>query len=91
MGTDRRLQIDMTPDGGFRQPARMPLSTRIIAVAALVAVVAGALAFAAFALWFALLLIPVVAFAALVVVGMVRYRLWQARRSFSRERDVRPL
>ncbi len=78
----------MTPDGQFRTPPRPPISVRIIAGAILVAVVAGGLAFAMFALWVALLLLPVVILAVLVAVGTLRFRMWQARRraaSFGRD------
>lgn len=82
----------MTADGGFRERARAPLSTRIVATAVLVAVVAGTLAFAAFALWIALLAIPVVIVAVLIAVGTIRFQLWRARRqSFGGGRNVRPL
>jgi hypothetical protein len=92
MDNDKRLILDMTADGGFRQPARAPLSTRIVAIAVLVAVVAGAVAFAAFALWLALALIPIVAVAILVAVGTIRFQMWRARRrSFGSGRHVRPL
>ncbi len=70
----------MTPDGQFRTPPRSPLTTQIFAGAVLVAVVAGGLAFAAFALWFALLMVPVVVVAVLLAVVMLRFKLWQARR-----------
>ncbi len=70
----------MTPDGRFTAPPRAPISTRIIAGAVLLAVVAGGLAFAAFALWIALLLVPVVIVAVLVAVMTIRFKIWQARR-----------
>ena len=80
MRHDTRLQLDMTPDGQFRTPPRAPVTMQIMAGAVLVAVVAGGLAFAAFALWLALLLVPVVIVAVLVAVVMLRLRIWQARR-----------
>jgi hypothetical protein len=90
MNNDRRPLLDMTPDGAFRPPAGPPLSARIIGVAVLVAVIAGAVAFAAFALWIALLLVPVFLLAVLVAVGMLRFRIWQARRRAYGGRDIRP-
>ncbi len=88
------LQIDMTPDGRFRKSLRPSWGPRIIVVAALVALVAGGLAIAALALWFALALIPVAIVAALVAVAALRFQVWRAswraRRSFSRERNLRP-
>ncbi len=80
MDHNTRLQLDMTPDGQFRTPPRPPITAKIFAGAVLVAVVAGGLAFAAFALWIALLLVPVVILAVLVAVLTLRFRLWQARR-----------
>ncbi len=91
MDNDKRLILDMTADGGFRQPVRAPLSTRIVAIAVLVAVVAGAVAFAAFALWLALALVPIVAVAILVAVGTIRFQMWRARRRSFGGRHVRPL
>ena len=81
----------MTPDGRFTAPPRSPVSTRIIAGAVLVAVVAGGLAMAALALWVALALVPVVIVAVLIAVGTIRFKMWQARRraaSFGGDRYV---
>ena len=80
MAYDPRLQLDMTPDGRFRTPPRMPFSTQVIAVAVMLAVVGGAVAFAALALWVALTLIPVVLVAVLVAVAMIRFKIWRAQR-----------
>lgn len=91
MDRDRRVLLDMTPDGGFRVPAGPKLSTRIIALAVIVAVVAGAVAFAAFALWIALMLVPVVLLAILIAVGTLRFQMWRARRRAYGTRGVRPL
>ncbi len=92
MDNEKRLFLDMTPDGGFRQPARLPWTSKVVAVAVLVAILAGVVAFAAFALWLALALVPVVAVAVLVAVGTLRFQMWRARRrSFGGGRHVRPL
>ena len=65
--SDRRPpELDLLPDGSYR-PRRPPVAARIFAWAMVIAVVAGALAVAAFALWFALILIPV-----MVVAGADR-------------------
>ena len=91
MAYDPRLQIDMTPDGRFTTPPRAPISTRIIAGAVLVAVAAAGLAFAAFALWIALALVPVVLAAVVIAVVTIRFKIWQARRraaSFGGDRNV---
>ena len=71
----------MTPDGQFRTPYRSPFTTQIFAGAVLVAVVAGGLALAAFALWIALLLVPVAIVAIAFAVLVLRFKLWQARRN----------
>ena len=83
MALDPRLQLDMTPDGRFRAPPRLPVSTRIIAVAMVVAVVVTGLAFAAFALWLALTLIPIAIVAVALAYGLIRFKLWRLRRRAS--------
>jgi hypothetical protein len=80
MAYNPRLQLDMTPDGQFRGPPRVPITTRIIAGAVLLAVVSGALAFAALALWVAMALIPIAIAAVLILVLTIRFKMWQARR-----------
>ena len=52
-------EIELLPDGSYRT-RRPPVAARIFAWAIVIAVLAAALAVAAFALWFALILIPVV-------------------------------
>jgi len=84
----QRRVIDMTPDGEFRDPPRLPLSTRVLGIAVLVATVAGAVAVAALALYVALALIPVALGAAAIAYLVYRYRLWRARRSFGGPRDL---
>ena len=77
--SDRRPpEIELLPDGSYR-PQRAPLAARVFAWAMVVAVAAGALAVAAFALWFALILIPVVVVAGLIALLAFRYQLWRAR------------
>ncbi len=82
----------MTPDGQFAQPASRPVApftARVVGIAILVAVVAGGIAIAAFALWLALTLIPIAIGAALIAYGVVRFRLWRARSGlFGRQRDI---
>jgi hypothetical protein len=85
VGRDRDL--DMTPDGEFRQPAPPSLSERIFRTAVIVAIVAGGLALAALAFWFALLLIPVAVVAGLLAWAALRWRLWREQRSFGGQRD----
>lgn len=75
-----RPVIDMTPDGQFRAPPPTPWATRILRYAIVVGVLAAGLAMAAFALWFALMLVPIAIGAALVAYAAFRWRLWKARR-----------
>ena len=70
----------MTPDGRFVEPPAASLATQLLRYALIVAVLAGGLAIAALALWFALVLIPVAIGAALVAYGAFRWRLWRLQR-----------
>jgi hypothetical protein len=83
----RSRDLDMTPDGEFRGPAPPSLSERIFRAAVIVAIVAGGLALAALAFWFALLLIPVAIVAGLLAWAALRWRLWREQRSFGGQRD----
>jgi hypothetical protein len=72
--------IDMAPDGTFRtKPSglRAPLSFKLLLGATIVAVVAGAFAAAALALWVAAMLLPVVIVAAAVAFAALKYRQWR--------------
>ena len=83
--------LDMLSDGSFRlppQPPRPPILTRIFIWAAVIAVIAGGLAVAAFALWIALILIPVALAAAVIAWLAFRFQLWRARSSVGGQRDV---
>ena len=74
--------IDMAPDGTFRTKPpgmRAPLSFKLLLGATIVAVLAGAAAVAALALWIAALLLPVVVIAAVVAWGAYKYRAWRRR------------
>ncbi len=77
---EKQILLDMTPDGQFRQPARPPLSARVLAVALAVLAISAALAIGALALWLALILVPVALGAAAVAWLAWRYRLWRAGR-----------
>ena len=70
-------ELDLLPDGSYRT-RRAPIAARIFAWAVVVAVVAGALALAAVALWVALILIPVVVVAGLIAWLAFRYQVWRA-------------
>jgi len=78
----------MTPDGQFRPPPRLPLGTRILLAAVLVAMVAGGLAAGAFVLGLALALIPVALIAAAVAYVAFRIEVWRARRSVRGQRNL---
>lgn len=78
----------MLPDGSFRRPARPPVMTRIFIWAAVVAAIAGALAFAAFALWIALILVPIALIAGVIAWAALRFQLWRARRAHEPGRNV---
>jgi uncharacterized membrane protein len=84
---ERSPVLDMTPDGRFRAPpARSGPLAQIGLIAFAVAVIAGGLAIAALALWFALAIIPVAIAAALVAYAIFRFQLWRARGAFSAPR-----
>ncbi len=70
--------LDMTADGQFRTPPQPTLSDRIFGYAVIAAVIAGGLAVAALALWFAMILIPIAILAGLVAYATLRWRLWRA-------------
>ena len=70
-------ELDLLPDGRYR-PRRPPVVSRIFAWALVVAVLTGALVLAAFALWFALVLIPVVVVAGFIAWLAFRYQLWRS-------------
>jgi hypothetical protein len=83
--------IDISLDGAFAPPPGgvPPIPTRIMAYAALVAILGGAIAIALLALWLALTIIPVVLGAALIAYGVFRVQLWFARKgSLGGKRDV---
>ncbi len=79
-------EIELLPDGSYR-PRRPPIAARIFAWAAVIAVVAVALMVASFALWFAVILIPVVVVAGAIAWLAFRYQVWRA--GASRQRNDR--
>ncbi|HET8997621.1 MAG TPA: hypothetical protein VFN42_13210 [Acetobacteraceae bacterium] len=87
--SDRQVpQLDMLPDGTFRQPARPPILTRVFFWASVVAVIAGGLAIAAFLLWIALILVPVALLAGLIAWLAFRFQLWRRPGLAARQRDL---
>jgi hypothetical protein len=81
-------ELEMTVNGEFVSPPRVPISSRILVWAIVVAIVAGALSLAALALWVALLILPVALGAAVVAWALFRYRVWRAQHSMGAPRDV---
>jgi membrane protein implicated in regulation of membrane protease activity len=88
MNQHRPPELDMTIDGEFVSPPTPPLSSRIMLWAFIIAVIAGALSLAAFALWLAMLVLPVALGAAAIAWVTYRYRIWRAQKTFSRQREV---
>ncbi|HYZ64748.1 MAG TPA: hypothetical protein VE650_20020 [Acetobacteraceae bacterium] len=82
--------LDMLPDGSFRSPpppTGVPLSTKLLFGAVLVAMVAGAIAVAAVAVWVLSMVLPVLVVAGVVAWGLIKYRRWQLLRG---ARNLRP-
>jgi fatty acid desaturase len=77
-------ELDLLPDGSYR-PRRPPVAARIFAWAIVIAAVAAAMALAAFALWIALILIPVVMLAGLIAWLAFRYQVWRAGAAVRRD------
>lgn len=87
--TDRRPpELEMRIDGSFDAPPRPPVMTRIFIWAAVVAVIAGGLAAAAFALWLALFLVPIALLAGVIAWLAFRFQLWRARGTMQQRRDL---
>jgi hypothetical protein len=78
----------MTIEGEFVSPPTAPIANRILMWAVVIAIIAGALSLAAFALWLALLILPVALAAAVVAWAMFRYRLWRAQHAVRTQRGV---
>jgi len=81
-------ELDMTIDGEFVAPPKVPISSRILMWAIVTAVMAGAICLAAFALWIALIILPVAFGAAVVAWAVLRYRVWSAQRPVGGRQDV---
>jgi hypothetical protein len=82
-------ELDMLPDGTFR-PTQPPIAVRVFRWAAIIALLAGGLALAALALWFALILIPVVIGAGLIAWLAYRYQIWRTGRGPGNRNVWRP-
>jgi hypothetical protein len=88
MNQRRPPELDMTIEGDFVSPRRVPISSRILMWAVVTAIIAGALCLAAFALWLALLILPVALGAAAVAWLLLRYRIWRLQRHARGQRAV---
>lgn len=88
MNQHRPPELDMTIDGAFVSPPTAPITSRILMWAVVIAIIAGGLSLAAFALWLALLILPVAFAAAVVAWGIFRYQVWRAQRSMGGQRAV---
>jgi hypothetical protein len=84
----RPPELEMTVNGEFVSPPAAPIASRVFMWAIVIAVLAGALSLAAFALWIALLILPVAFGAAVVAWAMFRYRVWRAQRAMGGQRNV---
>lgn len=82
--------LDMRLDGSFRTPPRagLPLSFKLMLGGAILALTAGAVAFAALALWILSMALPVIIVASVFAWGMMRFRRWQAQRAMSGSRSI---
>ncbi len=78
----------MTLEGGFVEPPRPPILPRVMLWAIVVAVLAGALSIAAFALWLALLILPIAVGAAAVAYGVFRFQAWRGQQSVGSQRNL---
>ncbi len=82
--------LDMRLDGSFRTPPRagLPLSFKLMLGGVIIALTAGAIAFAALALWVLSMALPVIIVAGAFAWGMMRFRRWQAQRAMSGARSI---
>ena len=81
----------MRLDGSFQGPppqVGVPTSLKLMVGATLIALGAGAVAFAALALWVLSMVLPVILVAGVVAWGALRFRRWQATRNGSGSRSV---
>jgi hypothetical protein len=81
-------ELDMTIEGEFVSPPTVPIASRILMWSVMIAIIAGGLSLAAFALWLALSILPVALGAAVIAWAMFRYRLWRMQRSVGSQRSV---
>lgn len=88
MDNRRPPELEMNLQGEFVRPPILPVATRILFWAIVVAVVAGALSVAALAISLAFFILPVAVVAAGVAWVMYRYRMWRLRRDLAARRNL---
>ena len=71
--------LDLLSDGRVRPRSRLPIATRVLAVAVVVAALCVALSMALLAVWLLSVLIPVAVVAVAVAWLAFRVRRWQGR------------
>ena len=81
-------ELEMNLQGEFVASRKPPISTRILLWAVVIAAVAGALCIAAFALWIAVMILPVALGAAAIAWIMWRYRVWRAQKAMAGQRGI---
>jgi hypothetical protein len=81
-------EIDMNLEGEFVEPPRPPLANRVMVGAAVVAILAGTLAISAFALWLALLILPIAVGASAVTYLIYRYQAWRGVKSVGGQQNL---
>ena len=82
--------LDMRLDGSFRTPPRhgVPLSAKLMLGGIVVALGAGAIAFAALAMWVLSMALPVIIVSAAFAWSMMRFRRWQSTRAANGSRSL---
>ena len=78
----------MTLTGDFVSPPKAPIGSRLLLWAIIIAVIGGALSLAAFALWLALLILPVALAAGVIAWGIYRFQAWRAAKSLGGQRNL---
>ena len=88
MSQQQPPDLEMTIEGEFVSPPQAPIANRLLLWAMIIAVTAGAVCLAAFALWIALLFLPVAIGAGVIAWAMYRYRMWRMEKEFGGQRGV---
>jgi hypothetical protein len=79
--SNRPPELDMTIEGEYRSPRKPPFMTRVLIWAIAIAVLAGAFTLAAFALWLAMIILPVAIGAAVIAWLAWRFQMWRGNGS----------